>query len=313
MTCNNPFEYLEVHGRDRAFMCCPSWLPVQLSMDNIKKEWNSSKVIKARKSALEGHYRECTEHCPLLKLHGRKNSCEGERELYSPGPSRVKFCFDRECNLYCTSCRPKLETCSPEQRSENRAIIEKLESIFGETITRVDLSGSGDPFFSKTLREWLKSVSKERYPKLDYIHLHTNALLWTPKMWKEIENAVPYIKSAEISIDAATKNTYESIRRGGKWETLQENLKFIDTLGLEFVTLSFVVQEGNYTELEAFYEMAASNFKQTKFFVRYAQILDWGVPDFPKLNCFSDPEKVRVIKEQVKALEEKYSNVYSDI
>ena len=37
MTCNNPFEYLEVHGRDRAFMCCPCWLPIKLRMDNIKK------------------------------------------------------------------------------------------------------------------------------------------------------------------------------------------------------------------------------------------------------------------------------------
>ena len=313
MTCTNPFEYLEIHGKDRAFMCCPSWLPIKLNMDNIAKEWNSPKVIKARKSALEGHYAECTEHCPLLKQRGRNHPCEGERNLYSLGPSRIKFCFDRECNLYCTSCRPALEVCTPQQRLENKAILEKLENQFKDTVTRVDLSGSGDPFFSKTLREWLETVSTEKFPKLNYIHLHTNGLLWTPKMWEKIKNAVPFIKSAEISIDAATKETYEKIRRGGKWETLQENLKFIDTLGLNYITLSFVVQEGNYTEIEAFYDMCASNFKNTNFSVRYAQILDWGVPNFRKLNCFTDREKVKVIEEQVRNLEAKHSNVYSDI
>lgn len=313
MTCTNPFEYLEIHSKDKGFLCCPSWLPIELDMNNIVEEWNSPKVLKARQDALEGHYKCCTEHCPLLAGAGRTNACLNERPLISEGPARVKFCFDRECNLYCTSCRPRLETCSPEQRRSNKEVIERIEKLFGHTITRFDLSGSGDPFFSKTLREWLMQISPEKYPKLNYIHLHTNAQLWTPLMWSRIENAVPYVKSAEISIDAATKETYERIRRGGKWETLQNNLKFVDTLGLEFVTLSFVVQEGNYTELEAFYDMAAYNFKQTKFYVRYAQILDWGVPDFQKLNCFSDPEKVGVIKNQVKSLEEKYNNVYSDI
>lgn len=313
MTCTNPFEYLEVHSVDAAYLCCPSWLPIKLDMNNIVEEWNSPKVLEARKAALEGHYNCCTEHCPLLTGAGRNNPCPGERSLISEGPSRVKFCFDRECNLYCTSCRPKLEVCTPAQRSKNREVIEKLERLFGHTITRFDLSGSGDPFFSRTLREWMMQIVPEKYPNLEYIHLHTNALLWTPLMWSRIESAVPYIKSAEISIDAATKETYEKIRRGGKWETLQSNLKFVDTLGLGYVTLSFVVQEDNYTELEAFYEMVALNFKQTEFYVRYAQILDWGVPDFQRLNCFSDPEKVERIKEQVKNLEEKYDNVYSDI
>lgn len=313
MTCTNPFEYLEIHSKDKAYLCCPSWLPIQLDMNNIVEEWNSPKVLEARQSALEGHYKECTEHCPLLAGAGRNNVCLGERPLITPGPTRVKFCFDRECNLYCTSCRPAQECLTPVQRAENKEIIEKIEKLFGHTITRVDLSGSGDPFFSKTLREWLMGVSPEKYPNLNYIHLHTNGLLWTPLMWSRIDNAVPYIKSAEISIDAATKKTYESIRRGGNWEKLQENLKFIDTVGLNYITLSFVVQEGNYRELEAFYDMCASNFKRTEFSVRYAQILDWGVPNFNKLNCFSSIIKVEKIKEQVQELESKYNNVYTDI
>ena len=35
-----------------------------------------------------------------------------------------------------------------------------------------------------------------------------------------------FVKSAEISVDAATKETYEKVRLGGKWEDIQTNPKF---------------------------------------------------------------------------------------
>ena len=40
------------------------------------------------------------------------------------------------------------------------------------------------------------------------------------------------IKSAEISVDAATKETYEKIRLGGKWEDIQFNLNYIKNISL---------------------------------------------------------------------------------
>ena len=73
-----------------------------------------------------------------------------------------------------------------------------------------------------------------------------------------LENVHKFIKSAEISVDAATKDTYENYTRlGGKWEDIQHNLRFIATLpNLEYVTMSFVVQNANYKEMEMFYKMS---------------------------------------------------------
>ena len=60
------------------------------------------------------------------------------------------------------------------------------------------------------------------------IHLHTNALLWTPKMWRQVPDEVKRaINSAEISIDAARPETYSVNRRGGDFDRLLENLEFI--------------------------------------------------------------------------------------
>ena len=43
--------------------------------------------------------------------------------------------------------------------------------------------------------------------------------------WNKIKSAQPFIKSAEISIDAANAETYHKVRKGGKWDLLVKNLK----------------------------------------------------------------------------------------
>jgi wyosine [tRNA(Phe)-imidazoG37] synthetase (radical SAM superfamily) len=104
------------------------------------------------------------------------------------------------------------------------------------------------------------------YPNLKSIHLHTNGTLWNESNWSKMTNVHRFIKSAEISVDAATKDTYENYTRlGGKWEDIQSNLKFIATLpNLEYVTMSFVVQNSNYKEMEMFYKMSEEIFDFSK-------------------------------------------------
>ena len=132
-------------------------------------------------------------------------------------------------------------------------------------------------------------------------------MLWTPLVWDRISNITPYIKSAEISIDAATKETYEKIRRGGKWEVLQNNLQFISTLGLEDITVSFVVQTDNYQEIELFYEMCNQIFnnKVRWWRVSYTRVLDWGAPGYDRMNIFKSSNKEQEIRERINRLAEK--------
>jgi sulfatase maturation enzyme AslB (radical SAM superfamily) len=93
-------------------------------------------------------------------------------------------------------------------------------------------------------------------------------------------NVHRFIKSAEISVDAATKDTYENYTRlGGKWEDIQSNLKFIATLpNLEYVTMSFVVQNSNYKEMEMFYKMSEEIFDDThiNWQIFFNRVVNWG-------------------------------------
>ena len=119
-----------------------------------------------------------------------------------------------------------------------------------------------------------------KYPKLQSIHLHTNATLWNESNWVRMQNVHKFVKSCEISVDAATKHTYENVTRlGGKWDTLMENLEYIANIPtLNNVTLSFVVQNDNYQEMVAFYHLASMIFsgKGKEWSVFYNRVVNWG-------------------------------------
>ena len=127
------------------------------------------------------------------------------------------------------------------------------------------MSGYGDPFYSEALFEWLCNFDNSKYPNMKNIHMHTNGMLWNKRNWDKIALAQPHITSAEISIDAANADTYHNVRKGGKWDLLLKNLKFIDTLTqIDTMILSFVIQDDNYNEIVPFYKLMDSIFQNKR-------------------------------------------------
>ena len=71
--CSMPFQYTEVFD-DRQYLCCPSWLDVDVwDGKSIKSSFNSDKSKEVRESILDGSYKYCNEtQCPYLS--GLKNN-----------------------------------------------------------------------------------------------------------------------------------------------------------------------------------------------------------------------------------------------
>ena len=305
--CLQPFEFAEFFDY-KSYMCCPNWLPVDLGDPmKIKENWQSDKADDIRRSVVDGSYRHCIEsRCP--KLTGLK---EGRTEGFMPKaeflkkiddfaidlfPKSVKFNFDQSCNLMCPSCRLQKINYEGEQRTRTEQILQTIENDLADGLERIECTGSGDPFFSRTFRKWMMNFDPAKYPNLKSMHLHTNATLWNHSNWSRMTKIHKYVKSAEISIDAATKDTYENYTRlGGKWDELQENLKYIAKIPtLKTVTLSFVVQNTNYKEMEMFYRMGEEFFGRTSinWSVFYNRVVNWGTfnrEDFKKLDI-GDPD-----------------------
>jgi organic radical activating enzyme len=295
--CKVPFKNLEIQDHSR-FLCCASWLTKFLPEDTSPKDsWNSDEANEIRRSVMDGSYKYCDKNqCPFLHqltefgdvgdtrtfIHKSKLTKEFKKTLdeFERGelvPVTVQFSFDRSCNLKCPSCRVEVFSASSKKIKEVKTTIEIIEEQYGKTIKNLYITGSGDPFVSVGFRDFMRNFDKSKWPSLQHIHLHTNATRWTKKMWDSMSNIHPYVKTCEISIDAATKETYETKTRiGGNWDELMDNLKFISTIPtLNKIKTSFVVQKHNYKEMVLFKDLMTQMFGN-RVNIFFGKITNWG-------------------------------------
>ena len=310
--CSNPFRKFFVRERrllrpaggvfnqlfrpaGDVFMCCSSWLKTP-PIGNIKHQsvdeiWNGEKAQEIRRSILDGSFKYCDRtRCPFLqsiscevqrvetvKDEELKTIIENQLTILPYGPREIDCSFDRSCNLSCPSCRSRVLIDSAHEH-EILNIQSKLENEIMKAVHVLSISSSGDPFGSPFYRKWLQTMNIKKIPHLKQIRLHTNALLWTPKMWSTIpKETQEVVKSTIISIDAGRPETYSINRRGGSFERLLENLDFISALRkcgpLEHVKISMVVQTNNFQEMPDFLQIGKHyNFDS----VYFSQLVNWG-------------------------------------
>jgi len=277
--CVQPFKHLEFF-KDHATMCCPSWLDTKLKYDKNEDGtinydvWKSNTANEIRKSVLDGTYSYCNKNlCPHLRTlidtqkpngyffvhkkdlpHTMYDGFVIDENNISSGPGSLNFTYDDSCNLKCPSCRLQVFMAKPDEIIEIDNITDFIKNKYSKETRKLAITGSGDPWASKSFRKFLFEFDPKMWPNLDDIYLTTNANLFTKENWDKIKNAQPYIKSVEISIDAATKETYENkVRLNGNWDILMKNLEFISEIKtINTLRCSFVVQNNNYKEMTLF-------------------------------------------------------------
>ena len=304
--CKLPFTYSEVHD-DAQYLCCPSWSGVDVwDGKSILSSFNSKKANEVRESILDGSYKFCNEHqCPYLSELERnskpiqmteKTSFSEKYFRTNAKLSTINFCFDRSCNFQCPSCRNELVNYLGKDREQVEKKLEEIKNEISPYVKQLYITGTADPFYSKSFREFLRTLDTSKFSNLESIHLHTNASLWNKQMWDKLKVIHPYVDICEISIDAATKETYENKTRiGGNWETLLSNLDFITTIStIKKFIFSFVVQDCNFREMELFYDIITNYMKgsSSKFNVFYNVITNWGTysdEEYDKINV-ADPK-----------------------
>lgn len=217
--------------------------------------WNHERFQKIRKAWLEGDDYLC-KNCVLSLL---KDRVDPPIESYmtpvmSRGPSVIVFANDMTCNLHCWSCRSKpiIEKRQEEIFRHTRKVLD----TFHEDIRFISAIGSGDPLASPAWRKILQTFDIKKYENLD-IELFTNGLL-IPKYWDSLSHIHDNIVRIKMSVDAASKKIYEKTRLGGRFEDMDNAMKFISKLG-KFFILNMVVQSDNFTDIPLFIERAIEN------------------------------------------------------
>lgn len=286
--CTKPFSWLEIGKSGECFVCCRSWLdkPIgNLSKQPIDDVWNSKDAQEIRESMFDGSFKYCNDLCPfkntktgpVVQIYDLFNSQPKFKEIYSNkitklpfGPRAINASYDRSCNLSCPSCRTKVIVELGKQQILK--IQDKMLELLKKDTEWLCITGSGDPFGSPAFKKLLRELEPNEYPNLKSIHLHTNGVLWEKTMWDTMDKIHPLVKSAEISIDAATEETYKINRRGGDWNKLLTNLNWISNLNIS-LKISFVVQQNNYKEMIKFIELGEKLKVKTVYF---SKLVQWG-------------------------------------
>ena len=232
-------------------------------------------------SIADGTYRYCNEHqCSYLKsgavLHGQPERIQ-----------HLRLAIDDSCNLRCPSCRKGL-IFHKEGSAYNLGI--RLADKINDWLhnykhpVQVHIGSDGDPFASHVYRHFM-----DQTPERDNIKY---SILTNGLMFKEFHTRVPNVISnlneLGISIDGASKPTYEKLRLGGRWDKINENLQCISEQkhkhGFRFI-LHFVVQKDNYHEMEDII-MLGKKYNADRVWLN--KVEDWNVSDrFADMDIFN--------------------------
>lgn len=200
-------------------------------------------------------------------MFGRPPSCGATKaspawttELAALTKHKLKVILDvsNKCNLRCRMCHFSFDEIyhRPAQHMRPEMFARVAASVlpFAHTVI---LSAGNEPLMSPWFVEILEICARYRPPNLLFL---TNAQLLN----KRIADAIIQcgVTQVQISADGATKETYEDVRRGGKFEHLIENLKYLTRQKerlrrtLPLLQFNIVLMKRNLEELPRFVDLA---------------------------------------------------------
>lgn len=257
MFCIAPFTHLVVLPDGTAQGCLCGWptLPLGNVLEsNLVDLWDGANAEKLRASVSDGSFRHCAP-CPLLPGPGGL-VMEGQPGSISWNRIEVlKLDYDQTCNLTCPSCRSRHSSTWVDGAKIAKIHEAVVKSGILERSNKVYVTGAGDPLTPTSIYwEFLRTLPTLVPGNPPSVILHTNGLLLDSKRWDLLGDTRRLVCQINVSLDAATPETYQT-NRGGSWTKLIDNLRFASDLKRDLV-LFFVVQANNYREFPEFVALA---------------------------------------------------------
>jgi MoaA/NifB/PqqE/SkfB family radical SAM enzyme len=278
-SCARPFDTVLIDKQGSCYACeCTAWLPQSIGNLQVKglQEIIGSDMHRLMQDSIsDGTYRFCNQsQCSYIRSGLFYQATEQKIK-------HLRLAIDDSCNLRCPSCRKGM-IFHKEGSAYNLGI--RLADKINEWLynhkhpIQVHIGSDGDPFASHVYRHFM-----EQTPQRDNIKY---SILTNGLMFKEFHTKVPYVinnlQELGVSIDGATKETYEKLRLGGKWEKILEGLECMaeqkQKYGFRFI-LHFVVQKDNYHEMEKIIDMG-ERYGADRVWLN--KIEDWGTMDYFK-------------------------------
>lgn len=275
--CNTPWENVTVDESGNIYLCrCSGWLPFSvghvMDFSSFDEIFQSPRAQKIWESVEGREYTYCaTQACNF-------NDQSNPRLNYLS----LNLSIDRSCNITCPSCREEnIFDNDSEIINKKLAWAQQMSTWVEKSQKPILISlGGGDPFASRIYSKIIEIFSDN--PRVWFV-IATNGLL-LEKNIHILDKVLPRTIFS-ISIDAATKETYEIIRRGGRWKQLLENLEYVRSLKKP-VRADFVIQRENFREILQFIDFCRNHNMTPNFTL----LEDWGTWHNFEEHCVHLPD-----------------------
>jgi len=177
-----------------------------------------------------------------------------------------------KCNLRCIMC-----AANKKIKREKEMSYDLFKKIIDEScecgLQIVTIGSIGEPTMHKDLPKMLKYIQEKKIN----IELITNL---SRPLNEDLIDAIRRLDKLTISIDGATKETYEKIRVNANFERTISNLKEVAKAkkDSQYITINYVIQKENYREIPKMIKLLDSIGNINKLSTGFAHIgMDMGV------------------------------------
>ena len=217
---------------------------------------------------------------------------------------RVKLDMVTRCQLRCVMCHFAHPDFKESPVTMGGELLEKVANDLFPRAHDVVLSSSAEPLLAKDLPRALELCREHDVPNF---HFSTNLFAMNRKiMEKCIEVQMPLLT---VSIDGATKETFERIRPPGKWDTLMDRFDLVREIkaasGSEFPHLSAtaVLMRSNIREMPDLIRLMSTKGVTQMNFVHMAVMGGLGIEDETLMNdpklCNDTLREMRRVADEV--------------
>ena len=186
------------------------------------------------------------------------------------------------CNFRCTMCQVSSE--SFVAKNLDIKLFEKV-ILDNQQLIKIKLQGMGEPLINKKFFDMVNFSNKYGIA----VEFVTNGSLLTQKNIEKISNSL--LSRISISIDGATKETFEKIRINSNFETVIENSRnlisyFKNKKKKTEITALSLIQKINFHEIEMITKLCKDmGFDNLGFQV---QLTGWGKEEWENINKNQD-------------------------
>jgi len=258
-----PFTQLLMQPTGKISPCCYlQSYTVNSAGKNLEDIWNSEKLRKLRRDHLSGANKICASRL-------RNSACFQDfehfrnvvfpREIMETPPQRIDVRLNGHCNLRCIMCEVWQQP--NHQYDESFFWKEGSEKLF-PFLKEIEIAG-GEPFIQRDIFRVMHQISTVN-KSCEFSFITNGNFVWSSFIESHLDQIK--IKRIQVSVDAATEETYKRIRLGGEWHRVLKNIAALKSYrerklaenGTPFqIKLSFCAQLSNWRELPDFFELCS--------------------------------------------------------